>query len=219
MTLRTVTATTKDTAGEPDNTEWVFCSELRGADGEIITTRPKTVKPAAGQLTVQLEPGPTMVQFGGRKWTILVPDHDEDLWTLLSVAIGVPINTSADLLAAAVETFVENNPGYPWSGVSWSESDSDAATAARQALDTLGVPTDYSGTGDYMVNDVVRYTDPAPSPTSDLTGLYRCVTDHTTGSPKDYPARWSQIADGPGGDAKTLTTATGRAIAFAIALG
>ena len=35
----------------------------------------------------------------------------------------------------------------------------------------LGVPTDYSGTGDYMVNDVVRYTDPAPSPTSDLTGL------------------------------------------------
>jgi len=195
MTLRTVTATTKDTAGEPDNTEWVFCSELRGADGEIITTRPKTVKPAAGQLTVQLEPGPTMVQFGGRKWTILVPDHDEDLWTLLSVAIGVPINTSADLLAAAVETFVENNPGYPWSGVSWSESDSDAATAARQAIGTLGVPTDFlaDGTGDYMVNDVVRYTDPSPSPTADFTGVYACTVDHTSGSPKDQPSRWQLV--------------------------
>ena len=85
----------------------------------------------------------------------------------------------------------------------------------------LGVPTDYltDNSGDYMVNDVVRYTDPAPSPTADLTGLYACITDHTAGSPKDQPSRWEQIADGPGGDAKTLTTATGRAIAFAIALG
>ena len=41
MTLRTITATTKDTAGEPDNTEWVFASELRGADGKIITTGPR----------------------------------------------------------------------------------------------------------------------------------------------------------------------------------
>ena len=92
---------------------------------------------------------------------------------------------------------------------------------ARQAIGTLGVPADYdvSGSGDYMVNDVVRYTDPSPSPTTDLTGLYVCITDHTVGSPKDYPTRWEQIADGPGGDAKTLTTATGRAIAFAIALG
>ena len=45
-----------------------------------------------------------------------MPDHNEDLWVLLSAAVGVPINTSADLLAAAVETFVANNPGYPWSG-------------------------------------------------------------------------------------------------------
>ena len=198
MTLSTITATTNDTAGEPDNTEWVFASELRGADGKIITGRPRTVKPVAGQLTVQLEPGPTMVQFGGRKWTILVPDHDEDLWVLLSVAVGVPINTSADLLAAAVETFVENNPGYPWPGVSWSESDTDAATAARKALGTLGVPTDYltDNSGDYMVNDVVRYTDPAPTPSADLTGLYACIVDHTAGSPKDYPARWKLVSAG-----------------------
>ena len=195
MSLSTITAVTKDTAGEPDNTEWVFASELRGADGKIITTRPKTVKPVAGQLTVLLEPGPTVVQYGGRKLTILVPDHDEDLWVLLSAAVGVPINTSADLLAAAVETFVENNPGYPWPGVSWSESDTDAATAARKALGTLGVPTDFlaDGTGDYMVNDVVRYTDPSPSPTADLTGVYACITDHTAGSPKDQPSRWRLV--------------------------
>lgn len=67
---------------------------------------------------------------------------------------------------------------------------------ARQAIGTLGVPADYdvSGSGDYMVNDVVRYTDPSPSPTTDLTGLYVCITDHTSGSPKDYPARWELVS-------------------------
>lgn len=129
MTLRTITATITDPAGEPDNTEWVFISELRGADGKIITTRPKTVKPVAGLLTVQLEPGPTIAQFGGRKLPFLVPDHNEDLWVLLSAAVGVPINTPADLLAAAVETFVENNPGYPWSGIS-GKPDVDAKDEA-----------------------------------------------------------------------------------------
>ena len=138
MSLSTITAVTKDTAGEPDNTEWVFASELRGADGKIITGRPRTVKPVAGQLTVQLEPGPTMVQFGGRKWTILVPDHDEDLWVLLSVAIGVPINTSADLLAAAVETFVENNPGYPWSGLAGKPAVIGAGSTQHEARQALG---------------------------------------------------------------------------------
>lgn len=109
MTLRTVTATTKDTAGEPDNTEWVFVSELRGADGEIITTRPRTVRPVAGQLTVQLEPGPTIVQFAGRKLTILVPDEDADLWDLIEAAIAYPPNTPQDRLNAAVGQYVETN--------------------------------------------------------------------------------------------------------------
>ena len=69
---------------------------------------------------------------------------------------------------------------------------------ARQAIGTLGVPTDYltDNSGDYMVNDVVRYTDPAPSPTTDLTGLYACITDHTVGSPKDFPSRWRLVAAG-----------------------
>lgn len=66
---------------------------------------------------------------------------------------------------------------------------------ARQAIGTLGVPADYdvSGSGDYMVNDVVRYTDPNPSPSADFTGVYACITDHTSGSPKDYPSRWSRV--------------------------
>ena len=69
---------------------------------------------------------------------------------------------------------------------------------ARQAIGTLGVPADYdvSGSGDYMVNDVVRYTDPAPSPTTDFTGLYACITDHTSGSPKAQPGRWELVATG-----------------------
>ena len=99
MTLRTITATITDPAGEPDNTEWVFISELRGADGKIITTRPKTVKPVAGLLTVQLEPGPTIAQFGGRKLTILVPDEDADLWGVA----GGGDSVSAGYIAAAIE--------------------------------------------------------------------------------------------------------------------
>ena len=109
MTLRTITATITDPAGEPDNTEWVFISELRGADGKIITTRPKTVKPVAGLLTVQLEPGPTIAQFGGRKLTILVPDEDADLWELLEAAIAYPPDTSQQQLNSAVGQYVESN--------------------------------------------------------------------------------------------------------------
>ena len=72
----------------------------------------------------------------------------------------------------------------------------DDAAGVRVAAGTLGVPTDFltDNSGDYMVNDVVRYTDPAPTPTADLTGLYACITDHTSGSPKDYPARWKLVA-------------------------
>lgn len=67
---------------------------------------------------------------------------------------------------------------------------------ARQAIGTLGVPADYdvSGSGDYMVNDVVRYTDPAPTPTADLSGLYACIVDHTSGSPKVQPGRWELVS-------------------------
>ena len=113
----------------------------------------------------------------------------------------MPINTSADLLAAAVETFVENNPGYPWSGVSWSESDSDAATAARKAIGTLGVPTTTGPTTPVTTwSTMVRHTDPAPSPTTDLTGLYACIMSlmwwNTT---LGYRARgWSAVTIVPG---------------------
>lgn len=54
---------------------------------------------------------------------------------------------------------------------------------ARQAIGTLGVPTDYltDNSGDYMVNDVVSYQGV----------LYRCTLDHTAGNPVSFPARWS----------------------------
>ena len=57
MTHRTITATITDRR-EPDNTEWVFISELRGADWQDHHHAAETVKPVAGLLTVQLEPDP-----------------------------------------------------------------------------------------------------------------------------------------------------------------
>lgn len=126
-----ITAATNDATGRPDNTEWAFAAaDLRGGDGdgEIITPRPRTVRPVAGLLSVELEDGPVVVHHRGRKYTVLV-DGDADLWNLLSAAVGVPVTTPADLLAAAVETFVENNPGYPWSGIS-GKPDVDAKDAA-----------------------------------------------------------------------------------------
>ena len=62
----------------------------------------------------------------------------------------------------------------------------DDAAGVRQALGTLGVPTDYltDNSGDYMVNDVVRYRG----------ALARANTDHTSASPVDSPSRWDVIA-------------------------
>ena len=66
---------------------------------------------------------------------------------------------------------------------------------ARQAIGTLGVPADYdvSGSGDYMVNDVVRYTDPDGTSEEDATGLWRCTVDHTSDSPVESPSSWEWV--------------------------
>lgn len=78
----------------------------------------------------------------------------------------------------------------------WKFVVSNDGVKARQAIGTLGIPTDYdtSGEGDYRVGDQVRFTDPEPSSTEDTTGLYRCITDHTSGSPKDQPSRWELVS-------------------------
>lgn len=66
---------------------------------------------------------------------------------------------------------------------------------ARQSISTLGIPHDYDISGEtvYMMTDTVTYTDAAPTATSDHTGVYRCIEDNTTGSPKDYPLRWELV--------------------------
>ncbi len=128
--MSTITAVVKDVVGRPDNTAWVFSSVLReSSDGDIVTTRRKSVKPVAGELSVDLDPGFAIIEYGGATYFVTIPDTDTDLWTLLSAAVGVPVTTPADLLAAAVETFVESNPGYPWSGIS-GKPDVDAKDAA-----------------------------------------------------------------------------------------
>lgn len=77
----------------------------------------------------------------------------------------------------------------------WKFVVSNDKAKARKALDTLSIPVDYdiSGAGDYMITDVVRYADPAPTSTVDKTGIYQCIVDHTSGSPKDYPLRWELV--------------------------
>ena len=106
-----ITGNIEAITGTPDNEPWVFSTVLRITDdNRIITGPPKTIQPVAGVLTAQLNPGLVIVQHRGSTWRITVPETAADLGILLKVAVGVPPDTSADLLTAAVDSFMETNP-------------------------------------------------------------------------------------------------------------
>jgi len=179
MATVTITgATVRDVTGTPDNRPWYLAAVTYqdGHDGGVITPkRSQALLPIAGMLSFDAEPGITVrVQNpDGDFWYVTIPEEDIDLWDLIAAAVAFPPGTSAQAVGTAVDSYLDANPVLP---------------------DRLRFEGDYSGSGDYMVNDVVRYTDPAPSPTMDLTGLYVCITDHTSGSPKVQPGRWELVS-------------------------
>ena len=91
----TYTAEVRDVDGREDDTPWRFISpatvQAGGSSGSIITSSPKrTVYPADGSLTVDLEPGPAVVEFRGEAWRVTVLAGG-NLWDL--IAAGTPVGT------------------------------------------------------------------------------------------------------------------------------
>lgn len=137
----TVSGIVKDVTGKRDASEWrVFSPVYReGSDGAVVGVREQPVRVTGGVFSAAIEPGiAEIVSPTGDKWTVTVPDEDANLWDLIEVAAGVPPTTGADLLAAAVETFVENNPGYPWSGIGGKPAVIAAGASQAAAQIALG---------------------------------------------------------------------------------
>lgn len=115
----TVSGTISDVTGRKDSREWRVWSPIyRAGTNNVVNMREQIVRVAGGVFTAKLEPGVAVIESpDGDAWTVTVPEVDADLWDLIEVAIGVPPTTGVDLLADAVEKYVQNNPGYPWSGI------------------------------------------------------------------------------------------------------
>jgi len=109
----TIVTDVSDVMGLDDNSPWTVWSVLRGSvDGGIVTPRESVVRPVSGVLTLHLEPGYSVVSFGGRSWSIDVPEviGSETLWDLLGPEIELPPLTNGQELAAALEAYFAANP-------------------------------------------------------------------------------------------------------------
>lgn len=121
MTTR-VTGIVHDVTTRPDNASWTFWSLVlrEGDDGVIVTTKRRTVAPAAGELTVDLEPGFCTVQYSGGTYYVTVPDVAEyDLWDLIESAVGIPPDTTQQVIEAVVDAYLDANP--PTAVADWDE--------------------------------------------------------------------------------------------------
>ncbi|ANT41779.1 hypothetical protein PBI_MAKEMAKE_5 [Mycobacterium phage Makemake] len=106
----TITADVRDVTGQPDNQQWVFSTVLRQQDGSILTQKQVRVNPVDGALSVELEPGFAIVVYGEYRWFIEVPETDAELWPLIATSVALPPDTSAELLADAVNGYLDANP-------------------------------------------------------------------------------------------------------------
>lgn len=108
--MPTITQNVTDVTGAADNSPWTFSSVLRDGDDGIITPKRTSVKPIAGLLTVEMEPGPATVTFNNQTYAFTVGVTDSDLWSLIAAGVATPPNTSADALASAIATYLTTHP-------------------------------------------------------------------------------------------------------------
>lgn len=90
----TITQNIRDIAGVDDNSVVWFSQHGHPRPAEdgvtMISTRRVSAKPVGGVLTVQLEPGPCVVEMGARSYEILVPDVDGPLLPLILNGLPEP---------------------------------------------------------------------------------------------------------------------------------
>lgn len=138
----TVTGDIADATGQPDSRDWEAWSPVyRAGTNTVVTMRPQTVRVVGGQFVGEFEPGPVLLKNPeGQQFYITVPDADANLGDLIAVATGVPPDTGADLLAAAVDTYLTSE-GVPWGNVNGKPAYIGAGASpavARSAIDAAG---------------------------------------------------------------------------------
>lgn len=107
-------AVVRDVTGRPDNTQWKVYTPnpVRSGedDGSIITNRPRTIQPLDGAISVDLEPGLAVVEFGADRWVVDIPEVDTPLWEIIAAAVAKPPNVSSTVMGAAVTAWLAANP-------------------------------------------------------------------------------------------------------------
>lgn len=153
----TVSATVTDVTGLPDSRAWRAWSPVyrEGSSGEVVNIRPQPVRVVGGRFVGLFEPGVLVIENPEKeRWTVTVPNEDADLWELIATAVAFPPDTSADALASAVTTFLEENPV---TGVT-TEGISDSGETGREVVqaDTIAQARDTVDTDTYGVYAAAR---------------------------------------------------------------
>lgn len=133
-----VTGVVETGLGRKDSRAWKAWSPVyrEGPNGEVITTRDDyPVRVVGGTFSAQMQPGVAVIENpDGKRYTVTVLDEDCDLWELIATAVAFPPDTSAEALASAVTTYLEENPVT--SVIAEGISDSGAAGRAAVQADT-----------------------------------------------------------------------------------
>lgn len=107
MTLVNLTGGTEDVTGRAAGLVWKFSSVVRSGSGDnVVVEKVREVRPAGGRITVQLEPGPCIIQHNDHTWLCTIPEQDCTLWEVIEAAVAFPPDTAQELLDAAVLQYV-----------------------------------------------------------------------------------------------------------------
>jgi len=101
----TITGSIADVTARKDSRPWRVWSPVyrQGPGAEIITITGQPVKVVGGTVTIELEPGPAVIENpDGQRYSVTIPDDDADLWDVIAAAVAVPPDTAVDALRAAI---------------------------------------------------------------------------------------------------------------------
>lgn len=107
----TITGEITDVTARKDSRPWRAWSPAyrQGPNGEIITTTSQPIKVVGGVVTIELEPGPAVIENpDGQQYSVTIPDTDADLWDVIEAAVAAPPNTAADALRAAIAAALQD---------------------------------------------------------------------------------------------------------------
>lgn len=151
MATVTISGVVLDETGRKDSRGWKAFSPVyrEGSAGAVVTMREQKVRVVAGMFTAQLEPGVCVLENpDGQRYTVTVPDVDADLWDLISAAVAFPPDTDAQALAAAVTSYLDDNPpSADWDTLGNKPTVIAAGSTQSEALASIGAASVATATG------------------------------------------------------------------------